>query len=334
MDYQNNQGFPEGQGQPGFAPQNPEQQNVNQGQPVYNQAYNQVPYQQPMYQGDNMAGGYIPPSQPVDVGQSVPQGGFQIPQQDSVMPQYSAPEQPMPVYQGAEQVYQPVDTQGQQAMPVYQEPVYQEPVYQQPVQEAVYQQPVYQEPVYQQPAYQPQEAPAYGEAYNQPTDTTYSNTQTEYNPNNTGGGFVVPGSEGYAPNNAGYQQPQYNSGAPVDMNNAFANGTGTQKDTLGLISMIAGIVSLVCCCSAPFNFIPAIAAVILGILAMRKCKSGKAVAGLITGGVGIVLAIIFLVAGSALTESITDSLSDYGIETDSEYTEDDLEYYYDDSYEF
>ena len=354
MDYQNNQGFPEGQGQPGFAPQNPEQQNVNQGQqPIYNQAYNQVPYQQgpveqptydpnfqgqpqyqqPTYQGETVSGGYVPTTQSNgEIPQNVPYNGFTMPQQDSAMPQYSAPEQPMPVYGGVEQGYPAGETQGQQAMPVYQEPVYQEPVYQQPA----YQEPVYQQPVYEQPAYQPQEAPNYGEAYNQPVDPTYGNSQTEYNPN---GGFVVPGSEGYTPNNAGYQQPQYNGGAPVNMNNAFANGTGVQKDTLGLISMIAGIVSLVCCCSAPINFVPAIAAVVLGILAMRKCKSGKAVAGLVTGGIGILLAIIYLVAGSALTSTLEDTLNDfdyssgYEEEYDSEYTEDDLEYYYDSDYE-
>lgn len=72
-----------------------------------------------------------------------------------------------------------------------------------------------------------------------------------------------------------------------------------KKDTLGLISMICGIVGVVlmCCCPGPFP----LAAVILAIVAKSKTgeMSGKAKVGLILGIIGLVLGIIGGIIGFA-----------------------------------
>lgn len=64
--------------------------------------------------------------------------------------------------------------------------------------------------------------------------------------------------------------------------------------TLGLVSMIVGIVSIVLC---NIMGIPCVAAVICGALAMKKSKdagfkNSQALVGIITGVIGIVFAIL------------------------------------------
>lgn len=79
-------------------------------------------------------------------------------------------------------------------------------------------------------------------------------------------------------------------------------GEGVYQKTEGgnigvaIASMVCGIISIPCCCLWMFSAILAIAAVVLGIIALSQKYDGKglAVAGIITGGVGFILAIFFL----------------------------------------
>jgi hypothetical protein len=72
-----------------------------------------------------------------------------------------------------------------------------------------------------------------------------------------------------------------------------------QNKTLAIISLICGIASLICCSW----FLPGIAAVVLGFIARGKAKSnpaeyggaGMALAGIITGGISLVMGVIVII---------------------------------------
>lgn len=87
-----------------------------------------------------------------------------------------------------------------------------------------------------------------------------------------------------------YGQPPYN--------NQF-NNKPEKKNGLGITSMILGIVGLVLgCCGCYYLSIPlGIASIILGIISMRKKETtrGFAIAGIITGSIGIVLTLIIVI---------------------------------------
>jgi hypothetical protein len=107
------------------------------------------------------------------------------------------------------------------------------------------------------------------------------------------------------------QQPSYPSGEytpPTTSGQPYGAGGGygaptAQNNTFGLIALILGIVSLplALCCglfSLPFG----IAAIVLGVLGQKKADQGQASnrgqarAGLITGAVAVVLAVLSFIA--------------------------------------
>lgn len=79
-----------------------------------------------------------------------------------------------------------------------------------------------------------------------------------------------------------------------------------QSNVFAIISMIAGIISLVCCCLGMVSIIIAIAAVVLGIISIKKeePKKGMAIAGIICGGVGLIISVVLVAAGTAIAEAI------------------------------
>jgi hypothetical protein len=111
------------------------------------------------------------------------------------------------------------------------------------------------------------------------------------------GGFPPPGPPGgpppYDPAGGGFGMP------PQKPQNAF-----------GIAALVLGIVSIVvCCCYA--GFWAGIPAIILGYLGMKKADQGLAtnkplaLAGLITGAVGLLLVIVLTIL--ALTGAIDTS---------------------------
>ena len=88
-----------------------------------------------------------------------------------------------------------------------------------------------------------------------------------------------------------YQQPQY------DQQQSYYEYVPPAPESTGqaVAAMVLGIVASVLFCCAPFNIIPSIIALILGIVYKKKNKStgnGMALAGIIMGAIGIVYAII------------------------------------------
>ncbi len=64
-----------------------------------------------------------------------------------------------------------------------------------------------------------------------------------------------------------------------------------QTNVLAIVSLVFGILSILCCCSAFIGSILGIVGVICGILAQKQSKSGMAIAGIICSALGIVLGI-------------------------------------------
>jgi len=77
--------------------------------------------------------------------------------------------------------------------------------------------------------------------------------------------------------------------------NSYASVDDSEKTAkiLGIISLVAGIISLTCCCIVGFNIIVSIVAIVTGIISIKKGEiaKGLAIAGIACGVVGLVLGI-------------------------------------------
>ncbi|GAB3387174.1 DUF4190 domain-containing protein [Micromonospora halotolerans] len=147
----------------------------------------------------------------------------------------------------------------------------------------------------QAPQYgQPPQAPQYGQPpqapqYGQPTSgQPYGQQPTSGQPY---------GQDPYA------QQQQPYGAAPQYPQAGYPTGQGGQNNTLGLVSMILGIVSIPMVCCLYLGIPIGIAGVITGYLAKQKAdqglasNAGQAKAGLICGAVGAGLGILVLILG-------------------------------------
>lgn len=92
------------------------------------------------------------------------------------------------------------------------------------------------------------------------------------------------------------EQPIYT--APVQT--ASAEEVPQTGKGLAIASMVCGIASLVLCCFTYFALILSIAAIVLGIISKKKTTegSGMALAGIITGAVGLLVALFFIIVGA------------------------------------
>lgn len=105
-------------------------------------------------------------------------------------------------------------------------------------------------------------------------------------------------------------QPQYYT---TDGNTSMPPNQGGGNIGFAIASMICGIFSLVCCCFTLFSAVLAIAAIVLGIITLcfRYDGKGMAIAGIATGGVGIVIVIFSMIlSGSAAYNSILYDMMD------------------------
>lgn len=93
-------------------------------------------------------------------------------------------------------------------------------------------------------------------------------------------------------------QPQYYT---TDGNTSGTSNQGGGNIGFAIASMICGIFSLLCCCFTLFSAVLAIAAVVLGIITLCFKYDGKgmAIAGIATGGVGIVIVIFSMILSSS-----------------------------------
>lgn len=115
---------------------------------------------------------------------------------------------------------------------------------------------------------------------------------------------------------AGYQQPNQNQYQQAGYYQQSAPAAPQDKASgMAIASMICGILSILCCCAWYISLILAGVAIVLGIVNNTKHMGGKgmAIAGIVTGSVGIVLVVAFLllmVLGMTSSE-FSDILSNY-----------------------
>ncbi len=111
----------------------------------------------------------------------------------------------------------------------------------------------------------------------------------------------------------GYESSQsryYSSNNASEVNYASSNG----NIGFAIASMVCGILSLICCCFSLFSLVLGVAAVVLGIVCLSGKYEGKgmAIAGIITGGIGIFIWVIFiLIGGSGMLMELMNELSYY-----------------------
>lgn len=132
----------------------------------------------------------------------------------------------------------------------------------------------------------------YGE-HNSNGDVSYGDVNTGY----TTDGYTSAGSDG----GNFYDIPQQ------PLNSAA-------HEVMAIISLISGILSLICCCFAPLNGVAGLLGLVLEILAMTVWKgryNGLAIGGIITSVVGIVIAVMMLFGYAMAMEEVVDKFENY-----------------------
>ncbi len=80
-------------------------------------------------------------------------------------------------------------------------------------------------------------------------------------------------------------------------------------------SMVCGIFALLCCCTGFISLILSVVAIVLGVVVVKNNYAGKgmAIAGLITGGLGLLLVIGWLILGgfTDLLSEMTEEIINY-----------------------
>ena len=104
-----------------------------------------------------------------------------------------------------------------------------------------------------------------------------------------------------------------------NMNNEYsydANATyevvEQKGNALAIVSLITGILSIVCCCVPIASWLTGAAGIVCGVLGMKRCeKIGMARVGMILGIVGVVLGVIMFVINLISILSGESYLNDY-----------------------
>ena len=107
----------------------------------------------------------------------------------------------------------------------------------------------------------------------------------------------------------GYTETTYDT--TYDPNYAAGNEGGSK--VFGIISLVCGILAVLCSCCGWFGIVLAVAAIVLGILSINKGEDAKgmAIAGIVCGGVGLLIGIIVIIMGAALQSVDQDSVEQF-----------------------
>jgi hypothetical protein len=183
--------------------------------------------------------------------------------------------------------------------PYGQQPPYQDPYQQQP-QQPQYGQPQ-QPPQYGQQYPDPNQPPAYQDPYAQPQQPAYQDPYAQPQAPVSGNPYPTSGNPYPTSGNPYPTAPQY--GAQPGY--GYPAPQPSQNNTLALIGMILGIASIPTACCY-IGLLLGGAGVVLGFLGQKKATElggagkGQALAGIICGGVGVVIELAFLVLAFGL----------------------------------
>lgn len=143
--------------------------------------------------------------------------------------------------------------------------------------------------------------------------TTYEQVEGEVV---SGGAFSSQDTEAtgtYKPQEEIHINYERAAGDPVPAQATAKEGKGNIG--FAIASLICGILSILCCCLVWLALVFGVAGIVLGVITLTQKYEGKgmAIAGIITGGVGLLLfLIVLLVVGStdAFT-TLVDTLNEY-----------------------
>ncbi len=133
--------------------------------------------------------------------------------------------------------------------------------------------------------------------------------------------YVQPAQDAYQQNTTNQNFDSY-TGQPVNgqytpnYNNVNVQPAQQKASGLAIASLVCGILSLVCCCVWYLSVILAIVALVLGIVNNVKGFGGRgmAIGGIVTGAIGLVLAIAIIVLAllGASSGVLTEMLEEVG----------------------
>ncbi len=148
----------------------------------------------------------------------------------------------------------------------------------------------------------------------------YSKT-TQFNNNGKGAATPFDGvgnahasATPFADNGKGNAIP-YGNGNTEGRVTAFPENASGGGNGFAIASLVLGILSIVCCC-LPFDSIVMavlyialpVLALVFGIISVKKRKNGLAIAGIVTGSVGLFFGLVFFVLGVTTSNRILEWL--------------------------
>ena len=107
-----------------------------------------------------------------------------------------------------------------------------------------------------------------------------------------------------------YSEPAYSEPQTY----AYVNDVAPEPkkgNGFAIASLVLGILAILCCIIDVLSMILGIAAIVFGIIALAKKQSkGMAIAGIICGALGFIIAIILIAAAAAMAPEIEEMLAD------------------------
>lgn len=136
-------------------------------------------------------------------------------------------------------------------------------------------------------------------------DGGYSRTERDdaFTSGSSGGSRYVGGSF--------YRRPNYGATVTGD-DDVFDEKPPRNRAcrSLGIASMVCGIVSILLCCMPFMGLIVAIVGLVLGIVSQKRGANGFALAGIITSSFGIAFGVIIVVSFIAELDGVIDDVID------------------------
>ena len=123
-------------------------------------------------------------------------------------------------------------------------------------------------------------------------DAVYENVEEN---NNTSSGNAYS-QESYSTND--YSGNGYSTAGGNEYYSGYSNSDDQIALTLAVISLICGIISIVCCCLSCISGLLSITAIVCGIVSINKSDKykGLAICGIVCGSSGLVLRIFTAIA--------------------------------------
>jgi hypothetical protein len=109
-------------------------------------------------------------------------------------------------------------------------------------------------------------------------------------------------------------QPVYAPGQDVSAYTKPTQSNG--REGMAIASLVLGIVGVPACICYGFSIIPGALAIIFGILSLKSSRKGMAIAGIICGGVAVLLGIFFIIYLLAVIPEILAHPEQYGLDSD------------------